>query len=323
MRFTDPRGTNRASTLQDRFLSPVIHNRLVERGFGVSYNPDFEEKYLSESGWTSAGELWLHPLGQGMDSITRSPCPMAYIGRLAVVVQHSRVAAEYLMSRGWTVIGLFDERGPASPCYRAYEATRNPLRRAKRVAWDKAVVQQLDDEDAGYCAPSPCAVLTANPRAAVESVLSAHPRLTSRGLGIYGEHRGNPHEEHTPAAAEFERLRSEMLGDQQILQFIAADAFLCSAGAPIKTLNRKRSSYGLKHDVEGWLERHGVDMTYVSNGMFIAAALARGFRGEPGEPSSPNLVFNIGQTGLAAALAADMPREVRSRLALPVGLVLA
>ena len=41
---------------------------------------------------------------------------------------------------------------------------------------------------------------------------------------------------------------------------------------PRKTINVRRSSYGLKHAVEAWASG------YVSNGAFIAAAVAEGYR---------------------------------------------
>jgi len=52
----------------------------------------------------------------------------------------------------------------------------------------------------------------------------------------------------------------------------------------IKTINNKISSYGLKQKVE---KRYG---EYVSNGVFIAAALYNGFKIKK---SGPNAFFNI------------------------------
>jgi hypothetical protein len=54
-----------------------------------------------------------------------------------------------------------------------------------------------------------------------------------------------------------------------------------------KSMNRKRSSYGLKHDAE----RAAGD--YVANGMLIAVALAMGFSAERTHAGSPNAYFNI------------------------------
>ncbi|HEY2406832.1 MAG TPA: hypothetical protein VGI10_12555 [Polyangiaceae bacterium] len=56
---------------------------------------------------------------------------------------------------------------------------------------------------------------------------------------------------------------------------------------PRRTINQKRSSYGLKHTVENWAGR------YVANGAFIAAAIAEGYRvAQIGQ--GPNAWFNMG-----------------------------
>ena len=59
-----------------------------------------------------------------------------------------------------------------------------------------------------------------------------------------------------------------------------------------KTLNRTRSSYGLKHYVEKRLgRRHG----YVSNQELIHAMIHCGFNYEETEPDSPNYYFNVSE----------------------------
>ncbi len=87
-------------------------------------------------------------------------------------------------------------------------------------------------------------------------------------------------------------------------------AWLREWATPRKTLNTRRSSYGLKHDVERASQRQGVsylanlptndpsaselfDRIYVSNGAFIAAAIAEGYRLTPTQPGSPNAFFNF------------------------------
>jgi len=49
-------------------------------------------------------------------------------------------------------------------------------------------------------------------------------------------------------------------------------AYLKRFAKPTKTIRRKRSSYGWKHVVEGWAG------TYISNGAFMVAARALGYR---------------------------------------------
>ena len=51
-------------------------------------------------------------------------------------------------------------------------------------------------------------------------------------------------------------------------------------------MNRRRSSYALKHSVERWASE------YVSNGSFIVAAIREGYRARLLN-SGPNAVFNM------------------------------
>jgi len=62
--------------------------------------------------------------------------------------------------------------------------------------------------------------------------------------------------------------------------------------APQEKLNPRTNSYGLKHEVERErLDKPGVDY-YVSNGAFIAAAIALGYRCKR-IGDSPNGLFNM------------------------------
>jgi hypothetical protein len=77
---------------------------------------------------------------------------------------------------------------------------------------------------------------------------------------------------------------------------------------PAARINRKRTSYGLKHDVERWsktlsespfkqVDLHGRSWTaeyfYVSNGAFIEAAKRAGYRIARDGEGSPNAHFNM------------------------------
>jgi hypothetical protein len=55
---------------------------------------------------------------------------------------------------------------------------------------------------------------------------------------------------------------------------------------PRKTINPRRSSYGLKHTVEDWAG------DYITNGAFIAAAIAEGYRIDQ-IGGGPNAHFNM------------------------------
>jgi hypothetical protein len=98
------------------------------------------------------------------------------------------------------------------------------------------------------------------------------------------------------AETQFLANRAEMLDEHAIDEFIRAAALLSKFGRR-KSMNRARSSYGLKHDAE----RMSGD--YVANGMMIAAALAMGFSAERPHSGLPNAHFNISskQTSVTAA----------------------
>jgi hypothetical protein len=59
-----------------------------------------------------------------------------------------------------------------------------------------------------------------------------------------------------------------------------------------KTINRRHSSYGLKHLAEP-------EIGYVTNGAFIAAAVHCGFSFET-YPDSPNVCFGISEKSIKA-----------------------
>lgn len=77
---------------------------------------------------------------------------------------------------------------------------------------------------------------------------------------------------------------------------------------PRKTINTRRGSYGLKHEVERSTEERGVthlqtdhlgrrwggSYVYVSNGSFIEAARLEGYRFVQAGWASPNAYFNMG-----------------------------
>lgn len=62
----------------------------------------------------------------------------------------------------------------------------------------------------------------------------------------------------------------------------------------IKNINRRHGSYTLKHYVERWARKNGIEDNYVSNGAFIAAAFYMGFKVVP-IVNTPNAYFNISQ----------------------------
>ena len=107
-----------------------------------------------------------------------------------------------------------------------------------------------------------------------------------------------------------------MLNPRSIRQFCAARAWL-QQFPKIRTFNHPETSYGLKRVAEPTIG-------YVTNGIFICAALAAGYRIER-EPGSSNVVFRYSTKGVAAVI---KPSELtiikgptaaeRSRLALRI-----
>jgi len=160
--------------------------------------------------------------------------------------------------------------------------------------------------------------------AAFAKVAREHPHLHGDGYGRHSayvlDHERREIQKTLPAAEvgraifalrenRFEKGRTELLTVRKSDEFIRALA-LCSALTPIKTVNRKHSSYNLKHRAEErsyTLEGGAVlPHQYVSNSSLIAAAFYAGFETDADRRennfSSPNINFNISQRSLNAAI---------------------
>lgn len=71
-------------------------------------------------------------------------------------------------------------------------------------------------------------------------------------------------------------------------EFVLASAFIAAFGRPLRCFNNRRGSYGLKKTAQHWMGGE-----CISNGAFIAAALAYGFRHRVDGEGSPNCRFNM------------------------------
>ena len=101
----------------------------------------------------------------------------------------------------------------------------------------------------------------------VAVVMAEEPLLNDFGIGLYDGHRRKPREERQRIFAKDRRdLRSNLDDVEWTVDWLAANI------APIKTINRRRSSYGLKHIAEKQSPRG-----YITNGAFIAAAMIAGY----------------------------------------------
>jgi hypothetical protein len=111
-------------------------------------------------------------------------------------------------------------------------------------------------------------------------ILDREPQLGDFGFGVYDERGKTAAERQT----ELEHQRTLISEPRSLAALIAARSWLRQF-RKIKALNNRGTSYGLKHVAEH-------DIGYLTNGVFIAAALAEGFDVKR-ENRSPNAVLNI------------------------------
>ncbi len=121
----------------------------------------------------------------------------------------------------------------------------------------------------------------------IQAVMDAHPLLTHSGLGL----RRDPRLSLEEREAHFREARSSLLN--AVDECNRACRFLRHV-TPRKTVDRRRTSYGLKHQAEHYNRAvNGKSDPYIKNGAFICAALHLGFLMEPVDYASPNAFFNI------------------------------
>jgi hypothetical protein len=116
-------------------------------------------------------------------------------------------------------------------------------------------------------------------------VITRYPELTDFGFGVWDERsrRLSPVERE----AEFQINRAKMFEERSLRQFLHARDWL-QEQQKRKTINQWGTSYGLKH-----VAAH--DVGYITNGVFIAAAVSAGFQIERSgtRQQSPNAYMNI------------------------------
>jgi hypothetical protein len=126
------------------------------------------------------------------------------------------------------------------------------------------------------------------------AVIDRVPQLTYFGVGLY----------ESPKQLTSEELRR---GQERLLESSAICTKVCEWLASIKrakVMNRHRTSYGLKHTAE----RHIGE--YVSNGVFIAAAIYSGFSYRL-DGDSANMMFAISEQALSERESATLSRHRR------------
>lgn len=110
-------------------------------------------------------------------------------------------------------------------------------------------------------------------RAAIKLAMDIEPSLARWGFGMIE----SPAQTREQRKIEFQQAREEMLTAQGVAEFIRARYFL-SHFRRRASINRRVSSYGLKHQAEGFHRDLGLADVYVGNGMLIAAAIHLGFK---------------------------------------------
>jgi hypothetical protein len=114
-------------------------------------------------------------------------------------------------------------------------------------------------------------------------VVTRYPELTDFGFGVWGERIR--HLSPAEREAEFKVNRAKMFEERSLRQFLHARDWL-QGQQKRKTINQWGTSYGLKH-----VAAH--DVGYITNGVFVAAAVSAGFQIERAGTLSPNAYMSI------------------------------
>ena len=142
----------------------------------------------------------------------------------------------------------------------------------------------------------------------IQRVIDAVPGLTANGIGIsprYHSRGIKPTPEQRVLILD--RWRQELLDAEDEC---TKSCWWLERIEPTQTIRRRWNSYGIKHIAER-------DIGYVSDGMFIAAAIHSGFAYER-MPSSCSVYFNMSERSLNAAMNAVNDRARAGRCAGPV-----
>lgn len=132
-------------------------------------------------------------------------------------------------------------------------------------------------------------------RSALRSILEVEPDLCEHGYRGGFKANSRVH----PPLEQFEASRAELLAGGHEHQFQAAISYLDLVPPSRVKRIKQRNSYNLKHLAESWSRSSNNpnrDTAYVSNGVFILAALYRGFLVEP---ISHSLNAMVGKSGIA------------------------
>lgn len=115
--------------------------------------------------------------------------------------------------------------------------------------------------------------------------MARHSELNDFGIGLYGGHKDKPEHETTVInLTNRQTLRSSGKAVE------ATVAWLRENIEPTRTINQRRSSYGIKHVADK-------DIGYITNGVLIAAGIIAGYPYKI-VPGSPNVSFGMSERSL-------------------------
>lgn len=144
-----------------------------------------------------------------------------------------------------------------------------------------------------------------NTRSTVEAILAQHPDLTMKGVGGFCDEGETP-----------EQSRAKMLTDEALAQFERACGWLAKVEKSPSVNKDAGTSYGLKHAAERyWRKQYRADPAtkendaYISEGMFICAALHLGFSTRR-EENTASVCVNIAKRSLKDV---DEPKKRRPK----------
>ncbi len=123
------------------------------------------------------------------------------------------------------------------------------------------------------------------------AVMHKHPLLCNNGIGVFNHWRIPRPQRETELLVERKKLQDS------IDDVLGTIEWLRSNISPIKTINDKHSSYGLKHLAEKELP----PKYYITNGVFIAAAIMSGYvYRQSVHHGSPNVEFAMSERSIKA-----------------------
>jgi len=132
----------------------------------------------------------------------------------------------------------------------------------------------------------------------IRKVMNDHPNLTSHGFAI-PNFQNNRWVDPETDAKRYKEFRAELLDKSFVEQFRLSWKWLELVKRTKNVNTRAGSSYHLKHVVERYWGSEVGGRAYVMNGVFIAAALAKGFKFKR-TGNSPNAYFNISKKSVKA-----------------------